>query len=61
MTFRFIDEHRDRWPVRLLGETLAVSPAGSYAWQGRPASAGEQRRDTLLVDIRAVHAEVKAR
>jgi putative transposase len=61
MTFRFVDEHRDRWPVRLLCETLGVSPAGYYAWRGRPAGAREQRRDTLLVEIRAVHAEVKAR
>src|SRR6185437_2312774 len=60
-TFRFIQEHRDRWPVRLLCETLEVSPAGYYAWRDRPASAQGQRRDTLLVGIRAVHAEVKAR
>jgi len=61
MTFRFIEAHRDRWPVRLLCETLAVSPAGYYAWRGRPASAQQQRREALLVAIRAVHAEVKAR
>ena len=61
MTFRFIDEHREQWPVRLLCETLEVSAAGYYAWRGRPASAQQQRRDTLLVEIRAVHAEVKAR
>ncbi len=61
MTFRFIDEHRDQWPVRLLCETLEVSPAGYYAWRERPVSAQQQRRDTLLVEIRAVHAEVKAR
>jgi putative transposase len=61
MTFRFIDEHREQWPVRLLCETLEVSPAGYYAWRGRPASARQQRRATLLVEVRAVHAEVKAR
>ena len=61
MTYRFIEEHRDQWPVRLLCETLEVSPAGYYAWRDRPASAQQQRRDTLLVEIRAVHAEVKAR
>jgi putative transposase len=61
MTFRFIDERREQWPVRLLCDTLEVSPAGYYAWRGRPASAQERRRDTLLVEIRAVHAEVKAR
>ena len=36
MTFRFIDEHRQQWPVRLLCEALAVSPAGYYAWRERP-------------------------
>jgi len=61
MTYRFIDEHRQQWPVRLLCETLEVSPTGYYAWRSRPASAQQQRRDTLLVEIRAVHAEVKAR
>src|SRR5829696_238540 len=61
MTFRFIEDHRGRWPVRLLCETLEVSAAGYYAWRARPASAREQRRDTLLVEIRAIHAEVKAR
>ena len=61
MTFRFIDEHKDQWPVRLLCETLEVSPAGYYAWRQRPRSAQEQRQDTLLVQIRAIHAEVKAR
>src|SRR3954447_18756895 len=61
MTFRFIDEHQGQWPVRLLCETLAVSPAGYYAWRQCPRSAQEQRRDTLLVEIRAIHAEFKAR
>ena len=61
MTYRFIEEHRGRWPVVLLCETLEVSPAGYYARRDRPASARQKRRDTLLVGIRAVHAEVKAR
>jgi putative transposase len=61
MTFPFIAEHREQWSVRLLCATLEVSPAGYYAWRGRPASARAQRHDRLLVDIRAVHAEVKAR
>jgi transposase InsO family protein len=61
MTYRFIDEHQGQWPVRWLCETLEVCPAGYYAWRQRPRSAGEQRRDTLLVEVRAVNAEVKAR
>jgi hypothetical protein len=54
MTFHFIEAHKDQWPVRLLCETLEVSPAGYYAWRGRPRSAGEQRQDTLLVAMRAI-------
>ena len=61
MTYRFIDQHKDQWPVRLLCDTLEVSPAGYYAWRQRPASEQQQRRDTLVDEIRAIHAEVKAR
>jgi putative transposase len=61
VTFRFIEEHRQEWPVRLLCETLEVSPAGYYAWRGRPASARQRRRDALAVEVRAVHAEAKGR
>ena len=61
MTFRFIAAHKDQWPVRLLCETLEVSPAGYYAWRQRPRSAGEQRQDALLVEMRAIHAPFKAR
>jgi transposase InsO family protein len=61
VTYRFIDDHKDQWPVRLLCDTLEVAPAGYYAWRQRPSSAQRQRQDALLVEIRAVHAEVKAR
>jgi putative transposase len=61
MTFRFIEDNREHWPVRLLCETLEVSTAGYYAWRERPTSAQEQRRDALVAEIRALHAEVKAR
>jgi putative transposase len=61
MTFRFIDDHREHWPVRLLCETLEVSTAGYYAWRQRPTSAQGQRRHALVVEIRAIHAQAKAR
>jgi transposase InsO family protein len=61
MTYRFIDQHKDQWPVRWLCETLEVSPASYYAWRQCPRSAQQQRRDALLVEIRAVHAQFKAR
>jgi|tagenome__1003787_1003787.scaffolds.fasta_scaffold20690402_2 putative transposase len=61
MRFRFIEAHRDRWPITVLCDVLQVSAAGYYAWRERPLSDQQQRRDALLVEIRAVHAEVKAR
>jgi transposase InsO family protein len=59
--FAFIEQHTQDWPVALMCETLGVSSQGFYAWRTRPASAQHQRRDRLLVEIRAVHAEVKQR
>ena len=61
MSYRFIDKHRDQWPVRLLCDALGVCPAGYYAWRDRPASARQQQQDALLVAIRAIHTEFKAR
>jgi transposase InsO family protein len=61
MTYRFIEDHRARWPVRLLCEVLEVAPAGYYARRGRPASTQQQRRDALTVNIQAIHQEFKLR
>jgi putative transposase len=61
VTFRFINEHRDQWPVRVLCDALGVSPAGYYAWRDRSASARAHKQDALLVEIRAIPAEFKAR
>ena len=38
MRFRFVEEHREAFPVRAMCEVLEVSPAGYYAWRGRPES-----------------------
>jgi putative transposase len=61
VTFAFIEQHRATWPVTVLCEALGVSAQGFYAWRARPAGARQQRRDALLVEIRAAHAEAKQR
>lgn len=61
MRYAFIHEHRHKWPVRLMCRLLRVSPAGFYAWSQRPPSSAEQRREALLTEIRAIHAQVKGR
>jgi putative transposase len=38
MRFRFIEDRRADYPVRLLCDVLGVSPAGYYAWRLRPES-----------------------
>jgi len=61
MTFRFIHQHRTRWPVTAMCDALAVSPAGYYAWRRRPVSDRRQQQDVLTAQIRTVHAQVKGR
>jgi transposase InsO family protein len=40
---------------------LQVSPGGYYDWRGRPRSTRAARLDALVVSIKAIHGEVKAR
>ncbi len=61
MRYDFVERHRDRWPVRLMCRVLRVSPGGYYHWRGRPTSRRAKGRDDLVVAIKAVHDEVKAR
>jgi putative transposase len=59
--FPFIERHKDVWPVTVMCETLGVSTQGFYAWRSRPTSEQQRRRDALIAEIRAAHAEVKER
>ena len=57
MRYRAIQEHDRRVPIRLMCRALAVSPAGYYAWAGRPESDRSVRNRALLSAIRVVHRE----
>ena len=57
MRYRAIQGHDRRYPVRLMCRALAVSPAGYYAWRGRPASARETANRVLVAKIRVIHRE----
>ncbi len=61
MTFAFIDEHKEVWPIRVMCDTLEVSAAGYYSWRERPPSFAEQCRDALAVPIRTAHCDAKGR
>ncbi|MGY4230314.1 hypothetical protein ACVMIH_007675 [Bradyrhizobium sp. USDA 4503] len=49
MSFRFIEDHRDTYPVRLMCAVHEVSPAGYYAWHERPVSASVTSNAALVL------------
>ena len=55
MKFRFIQGHRDRFPIRRMCRALGVSPSGYYAFMGRPESRRVREDRRLLVEIKAIH------
>lgn len=57
MSFRFIEDHRGDYPVRLICTVLEVSPAGYYAWRKRPVRARVTSDAALLAEIRQVYRE----
>lgn len=61
MSFRFIEDHRDTYPVRLMCAVLEVSPAGYYAWRDRPVSERTKSNAALLAAIRQIHQDSSGR
>jgi transposase InsO family protein len=57
MTFQFIDDHREEFPVTRMCKVLDVSRSGYYAWRGRPPSAREMANRELYKEIEAVYNE----
>jgi putative transposase len=61
MRFRFIEDHREVFHVRVMCSILEVSASGYYAWRARPESTRSQTDRALLESIRRVHAESRRR
>ena len=61
MTFRFIADNADEWPVTWMCEALEVSVSGYHAWAARADSPTEVWRRELVGAIEEIHAEVKGR
>jgi len=55
MSFRFVEDRRDTYPVRLTYAVLEVWPAGYYAWRGSAASERTKFNAVLLDTTRQVH------
>src|ERR1700730_19195127 len=60
MKFRLIADQRETLPVRVMCDVLGVSPAGYYAWRGRPESLRKMANRALLTEIRRVTPGAKA-
>ncbi|MBV9725917.1 MAG: hypothetical protein JO299_12175 [Gammaproteobacteria bacterium] len=56
MRFRFIEDHRDVFLVRVMCAVLEVSATGYYAWRERPESRRAAADRELLTEVRRVHA-----
>ena len=54
--FRFVEQEKARYPVRILCTALGVSPSGYYAWRSRGPSARERSDAALAAEIRRSHA-----
>ena len=54
--FRFVEQEKARYPVRVLCTALGVSPSGYYAWRSRGPSARERSDAELAEAIRRSHA-----
>lgn len=57
MKFRFVKDHRRRWPAAVICRVLRVTRSGFYAWLKRKPSARQVRQQQLLAKIRAAHAQ----
>lgn len=53
--FRFVEQEKARYPVRVLCTVLGVSPSGYYAWRSRGPSARERSDAELCEAIRQFH------
>jgi len=54
--FRFVEQEKASYPVRMLCSALGVSPSGYYAWRSRGPSARERSDAELALEIRRSHA-----
>jgi len=61
MRFRFIEDRRADYPVRILCDVLEVSPAGYYAWRARPESRRSTANRQLVNDIKRVYRDAYGR
>jgi putative transposase len=61
LTFQFIADHQEEFPISWMCDALEVSASGYYAWVDRDDSPTAVARMTLAKTIAEIHAEVRSR
>lgn len=57
MKYGFMEEHRETYKIKSMGEVLRVSRSGYYAWRTRQPSPRQKDNEELLGRIREVHSQ----
>lgn len=57
MKYKFIETHRDHYPISLMCRVLIVARSGYYEWRKQPLSAQKMADLLLLMHIRDIFAE----
>ena len=57
MSYRFIQQYRHDYPVRVMCRVLSVSPSGYYRWCQQPQSQRAKQDQQLLGQIQMVHQQ----
>ena len=61
MIFTWISKNKCHWPVRVMCHILQVSSSGYYKWCRNTPGCQMSAQEVALVEIKAIHAEVKER
>ncbi len=61
MRFRFVEDHRNQYPIRVMCGVLGISPRGYYAWRARPESARAAANRRLLAEVQHLHEHHRGR
>jgi len=59
--FPWISKNKCHWPVRVMCHVLQVSSSGYYKWCRNTPGCQMAAQEVALVEIKAIHAEVKER
>jgi len=55
LRYRFVQQHREIYPVRVSCRVLGVSPSGYYRWLSAPPSNRERENASLIETIEQIH------